>query len=402
MRIIYISGLYPAEIIKKIESDSKSFIHYGPNKLQQIFATGLKEFFNNVVVITSPLIGTYPKSYKKVFFKSYKFITNNSTLYSVATIRLPIFDLFSKCITIFIRLNKIVKETNNFNYIIIYSPHFPYILASLVCKYFNKNVKICVYINDLPEYMSSNKNIVYLTLKKIEKSLFKLFLKKFDSYILVTKNLANKLSIVDKPWICIEGIYNENNNLLSTGKFNYLKKDGDSILLYTGSLDRRYGINDLINSFLLINDPNIKLWICGFGEMKDEIIKISKENKQIFYLGQLTHEEVISLQQLANILINPRKPFDDFTKYSFPIKTLEYLASGIPTIMYQLPGIPQEYYEHFFTPDGFTNIDLKNSILRVLKYPQKDLLNKVSAAKNFILKNNSIKTQFSKLTNIIS
>jgi glycosyltransferase involved in cell wall biosynthesis len=402
MKIIYISGLYPTQILKNIEANSKSFIHYGPNKLQHEFVKGLKEVFSNVTVITSPLVGTFPKSYKNIFFKSFTFLENETRYYSVASIRLPIFDLISKTVSLFICLNNVVKSSKINNYIVVYSPHFPYLVASFLCKLFNNNVKVCVYINDLPEYMSSNKNLIYLFLKQIEKLLFGLLIKYFDSFILVTELLSQKLNLNSKPWVCIEGVFSEVFFGDSISRFRYLKEINDKVVLYSGSLDSRYGINDLINAFSLINDSNIKLWICGYGEMGPEIINIARSNKNIIFLGQISHEDVLQLQKVSNILINPRKPFDDFTKYSFPIKTLEYLASGVPTIMYQLPGISSDYYKYFYSPKGYELQDLVDIILDILNTPEKELLEKSLEARQFILSNNNVSSQFSKLFQIIN
>ena len=38
--------------------------------------------------------------------------------------------------------------------------------------------------------------------------------------------------------------------------------------------------------------------------------------------------------------VNPRQNNEEFTKYSFPSKTMEYLASGVPVVAYKLDGIP--------------------------------------------------------------
>lgn len=59
------------------------------------------------------------------------------------------------------------------------------------------------------------------------------------------------------------------------------------------------------------------------------------------------------MQQQATLLVNPRKGHEEYTKYSFPSKTMEYMASGTPTIMYKLPGLPIEYEEYLvLLPDN--------------------------------------------------
>jgi glycosyltransferase involved in cell wall biosynthesis len=58
----------------------------------------------------------------------------------------------------------------------------------------------------------------------------------------------------------------------------------------------------------------------------------------------------LELQRAASVLVNPRRPEGEFTKYSFPSKTMEYLASSKQVIMHRLPGMPPEYLEHLTIP----------------------------------------------------
>ena len=59
----------------------------------------------------------------------------------------------------------------------------------------------------------------------------------------------------------------------------------------------------------------------------------------------------------ATVLVNPRPSRQDFTAFSFPSKTLEYLAAGKPVLSTRLPGIPEEYFGYLQpiedeTPEG--------------------------------------------------
>lgn len=60
----------------------------------------------------------------------------------------------------------------------------------------------------------------------------------------------------------------------------------------------------------------------------------------------------------ATLLINPRPSNEEFTKYSFPSKNLEYMASGTPLLATDLPGIPAEYkrYEYIIENENIDGI----------------------------------------------
>ena len=62
---------------------------------------------------------------------------------------------------------------------------------------------------------------------------------------------------------------------------------------------------------------------------------------------------MLALQRQATILVNPRRNTEEFTKYSFPSKTMEYLAAGVPVVAYKLDGIPDEYDDYLnYVPDN--------------------------------------------------
>jgi glycosyltransferase involved in cell wall biosynthesis len=92
-----------------------------------------------------------------------------------------------------------------------------------------------------------------------------------------------------------------------------------------------------------ITDSNYRLQICGVGDSEEEIKKAVSRDSRIEFLGRLSREEVLRLQKNATVLVNPRQNNEEFTKYSFPSKNLEYLSSGIPMIAYKLDGIPNDY-----------------------------------------------------------
>lgn len=53
-------------------------------------------------------------------------------------------------------------------------------------------------------------------------------------------------------------------------------------------------------------------------------------------------------EQEASLLLNIRNPEDDYTKYSFPSKMIEYMISGTPMLTTRLPGIPEEYFDKVY------------------------------------------------------
>ena len=162
-----------------------------------------------------------------------------------------------------------------------------------------------------------------------------------DKYVLLTELMKNKLGIV-KPHMVMEGI------VPPREKRDNAAPDEVKTILYTGSLNKKYGIMELLQAFESIRDSDYRLIICGLGNAEEDIKRLAACDPRVDFRGKVAHDEVMKFQSRATVLVNPRQNNEEFTKYSFPSKNLEYLSSGIPLVAYKLDGIPDEY-------DGYIN-----------------------------------------------
>ena len=143
---------------------------------------------------------------------------------------------------------------------------------------------------------------------------------------------------------------------------------------------------------------------CGYVDLdliESLLKKLQKKDKRIIYWGVVEQKHVFEMQQQATLLVNPRKGHEEYTKYSFPSKTMEYMASGTPTIMYKLPGLPIEYEEYLvLLPDNS-----QETLTAILKQwgskTQAELYEFGEKAKRFILENKNSEIQASRLMNFI-
>ena len=131
-----------------------------------------------------------------------------------------------------------------------------------------------------------------------------------DSFVLLSDYMAKELNIGKKPRVRIGGIFNP--SLI----IKPIIKEKKKTIFYSGTLASHYGVLNLLHAFMKIENTDYQLWICGEGNTKSEIIKISEIDTRIKYFGQIPHEEVLELQSRATVLVNPRTSQDEFTKYS--------------------------------------------------------------------------------------
>ena len=291
--------------------------------------------------------------------------------------------------------NYISKKINKkeHNIIIVYAMHLPFLMALRKLKEkYKEALTICLIVPDLPEFMNESNSIFHkLNTLLVYKNLFIV-----DKYIVLTKYMMDKLPFSDKPYLVIEGIYCE-----AKDQHVYNSIDKERIIFYSGTLARRYGILNLVKAFMMIKDPDLRLVICGEGDAKAEVLNASKLDGRIIYKGLLPRWEILTMQQKATLLVNPRTPEGDFTKYSFPSKTMEYFASGTPVLMYKLEGIPEEYWDYCFTIDDLSIEGFAAKMIEILNLSQNYLLNVGQSARNFIMKNKSEIVQGKKIVEFV-
>lgn len=270
-------------------------------------------------------------------------------------------------------------------------------IASLI-KHKFPHCKVILMIPDLAEFMSSNTSFLYLQMKKLESKIVNKYLKIVDGYVLLSEFMTERLPIKPKPYIVVEGIWSghcevkNQRDIVSNDKFK---------ILYSGTLALRYGISTLVEAFRLLQNKDLELIICGKGDGEEYVKKTAAIDTRIKYLGQLTRNEVLDLQTKVNLLVNPRSSEGEFTKYSFPSKTIEYLASGTPTLLCKLPAIPREYYKHCFAIDDMTPICLKNAINSIYNKPKRELVKYGLDAQKFIFEEKNIRKQGNRILSFI-
>lgn len=398
MNTIFIGSLFPKNKEIEIKLNSKSNIDNAANNLQWAFIEGLDFYYNNLNIITLPAIGSFPINYRKcIFKKSYFNFKNKTKGICLGFINLPIIKLFHKERNVFQFLKKNIKEDNKY-IVLIYSIHSPFLNAAIKLKKKNKDVKICLIVPDLPKFMSDNRNPIYLLLKKIDQISINNNLKKVDSFVVLSDYMLEPLNVKSRPHTRIEGIFS--NKCLHSDSNSKNKKSKS--ILYTGTLDIRYGIINLLNAFASIKNENYELWICGHGNCKDEIINRAQIDTRIKYFGIIQHSEILKMQKEATVLINPRTSEGEFTKYSFPSKTMEYLASGTPCIMHKLPGVPDEYFEYVYLSEKEDAEGLKDTILFVLDKTQVELNEFGKKASEFIIQNKNPIAQVKKIYDMLN
>ena len=342
-----------------VDSNSKNNMQTAANSLEWRIVDGLYANLKQPIRLFNILpVSSFPKHYSKAIVKSYYFNTPYSeTNENIGYVNLPLIRRFFISLGILRRIRKWMKDNDKQYIVFLYTINdfFMFPISRLKKK---KNFHACAIVADLPDYTSLGKGSLFQNIvQKLSTSFIKKRISSIDSFVLLTEQMATFLNIC-VPFVVVEGMV--------SSKIRVLPSTITNTIAYTGSLHRRFGVLDLVEAFRSLNRYDVKLVICGNGDSYTEIKRISEEDSRIVFLGEVSQKEAVDIQRKAKVLVNPRNSSEEYTKYSFPSKNLEYLVSGRPVICYKLDGIPREYDDYLIYVDGNGVNNLAKTIDAVL------------------------------------
>lgn len=393
MSVLFVGALYPKGMPDELVKMG-SVVDFAGHTFQTALLDGLDSYYHDMKVISSALTSSYPqinkKNFEKVMF-SHNGDETKKDVYVGANNRPPL-KLLSKFMRIKAEVKKSLKK-NEQNTVIVYSLHTPFILSAYLLR--KRIDKLVIIVPDLPEFMGQKLNGMKAWLKKLDIKLMNHCLRKFDGFVLLSPYMREKIPVGNKPWLQFEGIYKVPEVLKEK-----VQKEKLRTIMYTGNIYRKRGIDILLNAFEQIDKHNYRLWIRGNGDMKQEVIELSKKDPRVVYFEPVKRDELLRMEMKATLLVNPTPASWDFTKYFFPSKNMEYMASGTPTLMFRLACMPEEYHEYLFYCDESIE-SLRDKIVELCEQPQEQLDAFGKQASNFIVEKKNAKVQAGRLVYFI-
>ncbi len=390
MKILYASNICSDKEFEKIYNlcnENKPL--QSIQKFNKLLCEGMQENKNiELEVITSVPINR--KMCKKTIWIGKKEKEKEITYSYCFMLNIPIIKFITLFLSsVYIAIKWCIKNRKEKQKVVIYDAYCPIIanVSAIVGKLFKS--KIIALYTDVPKCMSDNlenKNIIKKILKNIYNEIDKLSNKISNGYILLTEQMNEVVNLKNKPYIVIEGLADNKIDVANTIDNKYK----EFTILYAGGLYKKFGIEVLVKAVEKIQNDNIKLLLYGNGEMTEELQ--NSKSKKIQYGGVLPNKEIVKQEVKSTILVNPRFSNEEYTKYSFPSKNMEYMASGTPVLTTKLSGMPEEYNNYVYFIEKETVEGIKDSIENLMQKDRKELHNKGIRAKEFVLENkNNIK-----------
>lgn len=218
----------------------------------------------------------------------------------------------------------------------------------------------------------------------------------YSHFVFLTEAMNPVVNTKCRPYIVVEGV---SDSSIKAGRV--ATKRQPRVVMYAGSLHEKYGLKLLVDSFLALNPMNTKLLIYGAGPYAKTLEEICSEHNNVEYRGLCPTEQILEAERSATLLVNPRPTAEEFTKYSFPSKNMEYMASGTPLLTTRLPGIPDDYAPFVFYFDEESVGGFVNKLKEVLAKTDEELQAFGMNAQAFVLHQKNDIAQAGRILNLI-
>ena len=400
--ILFLGRFFPEQILKDISYNSFGKAGLSNHNFEFSIINGLCKQDNvDLRCLSIPSVYSYPHNNRQIFTKAESYEYKNTHIHSVGFCNLVIIKEIWSTLALTFKIIRLVSECVDDRVdIIINTPDNRLMKAADLVRHFTgKRITRTVIIPDIPSMiteMDKQNPVKRYLLRYLNRSAMNK-VSDSDGLVLLTEDM---MDFVDKPvrHIVMEGIVDVETMDVDTDDQMPEKK----VVLYTGTLRKIFGVMNLVKAFQSLENTDAELWICGSGDSENDINEAAKQDSRIKYFGMVDSQTALSMQRQATVLVNPRTSEGEYTKYSFPSKTMEYLLAGKCTIINRLPGIPEEYYDYVYTPDDESVESLAECISDVLSRDADILAARAKAGRDFVISQKNSVAQTKRIMDMIN
>lgn len=255
-------------------------------------------------------------------------------------------------------------------------------LAALLAARLRGKRCICI-VTDLPDMLSTG---------PLSTKICNFVIHHATDYVLLTEAMNDYIGNRTKPYVVLEG----HSDIAMRDVIPSLeKKLKPRVCMYAGCISKDYGLDTLIDGFRRSGLSDAQLHLYGPCDFEEELKEISREDSRVVYGGMLLNTEIVDKEMEATLLVNPRPTWEDYVKYSFPSKTMEYMSTGTPVLTTVLPGMPREYHDYVYLLEDESAEGIARKLTELMALPEEELFQKGMAGRDFVLntRNNVIQAK---------
>lgn len=396
IHIYYFSTALSDSIYDEIVLESKRFKPtFSGVGFDRNVALGLSEQVDITGVSLYP-IPSYPK-YSKIRKEAHEYQIGDFKCKVPSMISLPLIKEYDYGFSAYNAVKRIMREDEE-NVILISG-----LYRSLIrpAKWLKKKfgLPIIAIVPDLPELMITYRK----DYSKFRRILNDMDMKRsmayrecVDGFVVLSSYMNPVVNLHNRPWTILDGLC----NLSAIDKIE-APQSAERLILYAGKISSTFGVDKLVEGFLSANIDGLKLVLCGDGDYAPKLREISKSQPTIEFKGTVSHDTVLALEKAATLLVEPRPVDTEIAKMSFPSKIIEYMASGTPVLVSNIPSFATEYKDYQYRIENVTPEGIRDALVNVFTNSNAELELKGKAARDFVLENKTIQKQCEKVIDLI-
>ncbi|TNH27617.1 glycosyltransferase family 4 protein [Micromonospora orduensis] len=246
--------------------------------------------------------------------------------------------------------------------LLVHGVHSPFLWFG-VLRARRRGVRVVPVLTDPPGVALPTDGRLVRLLRGLDVTLVRAALARCSGVIALTPALADDFA-PGRPRLVMEGIC-----AAEPASVDEAPPTATRDIVYAGGLSRAYGVDRLVEAFRGLPGDDLRLCVYGRGELEGWLRDQAAVDRRIAPPELLPRAELLPRLSRASVLVNPRPVDQDFVRWSFPSKIIEYLATGVPVVSTRLPGIPAGYdpWLSFAEPD--TVEGLRTALGQVLSLP---------------------------------
>ncbi|GGO92497.1 hypothetical protein GCM10011584_29040 [Nocardioides phosphati] len=238
-------------------------------------------------------------------------------------------------------------------WLLLHGVHSPFLWYARVVRAL-LGVPIAAVLSDPPGVVRRSDGLLARVLKRLDIRVTRRALSGFDAVIVLSKPLASDFA-PGIPYLVMEGLVALPETSVPC------RASGPPRIVYAGGLVQEYGVLNLARA-VMESDLDVRVEFYGSGDAAPTLEQFSVEDPRIVAPMLLDPAELQSRYLRASLLVQPRPTDQDFVRYSFPSKLIEYMATGVPVVSTRLPSIPADYQPFVVWADSTDPRGLRQAI----------------------------------------
>ncbi|MET7375523.1 glycosyltransferase [Micromonospora arida] len=260
--------------------------------------------------------------------------------------------------------------------LLIHGVHSPFLWFGALVAW-RGSVRVVPVLTDPPGVVLPEDGRIVRALRRLDHALVRMALRRCSGVVVLTAALADDLA-PSLPRLIMEGICDppaaqasaaHPTRPLVSARPRVAQEKPPAVsrdIVYAGGLTRAYGVDRLVEAFRGMDDPDLRLFLFGRGELEEWSRTQAEADQRVAAPELLDRAALMPRLARASVLVNPRPVGQSFVRYSFPSKLIEYLSTGVPVVTTRLPGIPPDYDPYLCFAESDTAKGLRDALHRVL------------------------------------